>query len=146
MLKEIEAADATRLRAQNSNLEAIEKSLQDAVNALKERNTILEKERNALDVKLTSVKSKNNNLVDRVHELETSSAELREKVTVYDNCVEQRMKVVNDKFDKLYTDFVEMTLHLEEKFYPHLLTTISGRRWLLTHGMELAIVKCLNSL
>ncbi|GKC00595.1 hypothetical protein Tco_0986731 [Tanacetum coccineum] len=56
------------------------------------------------------------------------------------------MKVVNDKFDKLYTDFVEMTLHLEEKFYPHLLTTISGRMWLLTHGMELAIVKCLNSL
>nr|GFA46966.1 hypothetical protein [Tanacetum cinerariifolium] len=27
----------------------------------------------------------------------------------------------------------------------HLLTTISGRRWLLTYGMELAIVKCLNS-
>ncbi|GJV30386.1 hypothetical protein Tco_1386834 [Tanacetum coccineum] len=71
---------------------------------------------------------------------------------MYDNCMEQlekfqddRMKVVNDKFDKLYMDFVEMTLHLEEKFYPHLLTTISGRRWLLTHGMELTIVKCLNS-
>ncbi|GKG48127.1 hypothetical protein Tco_0510012, partial [Tanacetum coccineum] len=55
------------------------------------------------------------------------------------------MKVVNDKFDKLYTDFVEMALHLEEKFYPHLLTTIFGRRWLLTQGMELAITKCLNS-
>nr|GEW68257.1 hypothetical protein [Tanacetum cinerariifolium] len=32
-----------------------------------------------------------------------------------------------------------------QKFYPHLLTTISGCRWLLTHGMELAVVKCLNS-
>ncbi|GKF51498.1 hypothetical protein Tco_0147965 [Tanacetum coccineum] len=71
---------------------------------------------------------------------------------MYDNCMEQlvkfqddRMKIVNDKFDKLYTDFVEMTLHLEEIFYPHLLTTISGHKWLLTHGMELAIVKCLNS-
>ncbi|GJU47290.1 hypothetical protein Tco_1204556 [Tanacetum coccineum] len=174
LLREIEAAEATRLRAQTSNLEAVEKSLRDEVNALKERNTILEKEQNALDVKatdleasvvgkerdltdlnaqLTSVKSQNDNLVDRVHELETSSAELREKVTVYDNCMEQlekfqddQMKVVNDKFDKLYTDFVEMTLHLEEKFYLHLLTIISGRRWLLTHGMELAIVKCLNSL
>ncbi|GJX37174.1 hypothetical protein Tco_0250477 [Tanacetum coccineum] len=38
-----------------------------------------------------------------------------------------------------------MTLHLEEKFYPHLLTTISGCRCLLTHGMELVIAKCLNS-
>ncbi|GKG10257.1 hypothetical protein Tco_0339003, partial [Tanacetum coccineum] len=58
---------------------------------------------------------------------------------------DDRMKVVNDKFDKLYTEFVVMSLHLEGKFYPHLLTTISGRRWLLAHGMELAIVKCLNS-
>ncbi|GKE72362.1 hypothetical protein Tco_1534403 [Tanacetum coccineum] len=39
-----------------------------------------------------------------------------------------------------------MALHLEERFYPHLLTTISGRRWLLTHGMKLAITKCMNSL
>ncbi|GJX30600.1 hypothetical protein Tco_0238679, partial [Tanacetum coccineum] len=164
LLKEIEAAEATCLRAQTSNLEAVEKSLRDAVNALKERNTILEKEWNALDVKvrdlevlvvgkerdltdlnaqLTYVKFQNNNLVDRVHELEISSAGLREKVTVDDNCMEKlekfqddRMKVVNDKFDKLYTDFVKMTLHLEEKFYPHLLTTIS----------RTAIVKCLNSL
>nr|GEY31375.1 hypothetical protein [Tanacetum cinerariifolium] len=52
---------------------------------------------------------------------------------------------VNEKFDKLYVDFVDMALHLEEKFYPHLLTTISGRRWLLSHGMELAVVRCLNS-
>nr|GEW67706.1 hypothetical protein [Tanacetum cinerariifolium] len=38
-----------------------------------------------------------------------------------------------------------MALHLEERFYPHLLTTIFGRRWLLTHGIKLAISKCLNS-
>ncbi|GJS00799.1 hypothetical protein Tco_0317307 [Tanacetum coccineum] len=120
LLKETEAAEATHLCAQTSNLEAVEKSLRDEVNALKERNAILKKERNALDVKvidlealvvgkerdltdlnaqLTSVKSQNNNLVDRVHEREISSVGLQEKVTM----------------------------------------------WLLTHGMKLAIVKCLNS-
>ncbi|GJT23266.1 hypothetical protein Tco_0893203, partial [Tanacetum coccineum] len=105
-----------------------------------------------LDVVVTSVRSQNDNLVDQVHGLETSSAKLQEKVTVYENYMGQleifqyeRIKVMNDKFDKLYTDFVEMALHLEERFYPHLLTTISGRRWLLTHDMELAIAKCLNS-
>ncbi|GJX73747.1 hypothetical protein Tco_0312342 [Tanacetum coccineum] len=55
------------------------------------------------------------------------------------------MKEVNEKFDKLCANFVEMALHLEEKFYSRLLTTISGRRWLLTYGMQLAIAKCLNS-
>nr|GEU34433.1 transposase (putative), gypsy type [Tanacetum cinerariifolium] len=39
----------------------------------------------------------------------------------------------------------EMACHLEEKLYPHLLTTISGQRWLLTHGLKLVLVKCLNS-
>ncbi|GJX80143.1 hypothetical protein Tco_0328292 [Tanacetum coccineum] len=173
LLREAEAVEAIRLRAEASNFKAVEKSLLDEMNALKECNAILEKERNALDMKvteletlaagkereltdlnalITSVKSQNDNLVDRVHELETSSSGLQEKVTVYKNCMDQlekfqddRMKVVNDKFDKLYTDFVEMALHLEEKFYPHLVTTVSGRRWLLTHGMELAIVKCPNS-
>ncbi|GKG22329.1 hypothetical protein Tco_0387632, partial [Tanacetum coccineum] len=52
---------------------------------------------------------------------------------------------MNEKFNKLDADLVELALHLEERFYPHLLTTISGRRWLLTHGLELVIVKCLNS-
>ncbi|GJU87220.1 hypothetical protein Tco_1294766 [Tanacetum coccineum] len=122
-------AEAIRLCAEASNFETVEKSLRDEMNALKERNAILEKERNDLDVKvteletsaagkereltdlnalITSVKSQNDTLVDR-------------KVTVYQNCMEQlekfqddQMKVVNDK-------------------------------WLLTQGMELAIIKCLNS-
>ncbi|GJY75110.1 hypothetical protein Tco_0480226 [Tanacetum coccineum] len=170
LLREAEVAKAIRLHAKAFNFETVEKSLRDEANILKERNAILEKERSALDVKVTnleasavskdseltdlnalvtSVKSQNDILVDR---LEVSSSGLQEKVTVYDNCMEQlekfqddRMKVVNDKFDKLYTNFVEMALHLEEKFFPHLLTTIYSRRWLLTQGMELAITKCLNS-
>ncbi|GJY14949.1 hypothetical protein Tco_0385371 [Tanacetum coccineum] len=145
LLKEVEAAKAIRFRAEVSKFETIEKSLQGEVEALRERNTTLEKEKNDLDVKvtdlaasvavkerevadldtqLTSVKSQNDNLVDRVHELEVSSAGLQEKVKVYESCMEQlekfqdeQMKVINDKF---------------------------GRRWLLTHGMELAISKCLN--
>nr|GEV26979.1 hypothetical protein [Tanacetum cinerariifolium] len=108
------------------------------MDAVKEHNVVLEKERNALDVKvtdleasakgkerglidlnslLTFVKSQNDILVDQVHKLKVSSFGLQEK----------------------------MALHLEEKFYPYLLTTISERRWLLTQGVELAVVMCLNS-
>ncbi|GKB94698.1 hypothetical protein Tco_0980835 [Tanacetum coccineum] len=173
LLKEDEAAEAIRLRTEVSKFKAKEKYLRDETNALKERNAILENEWNALDMKvtdleastvgkkceladlkslITSVKSQNDILMDRVHELDTSFSRLQEKVTVYENCMEQlerfqddRMKVVNDKFDQLYTDFVDLALHLEEKFYPHLLTTISCHKWLLTQGMELAVVKCLNS-
>ncbi|GJX76519.1 hypothetical protein Tco_0323330 [Tanacetum coccineum] len=173
LLKEAEAAESIRLRAEASKFEVIEKSLQDEVKTLKDHNAALEKEKNDLGVKVadlaasvkvreqevvdldalvTSVKFQKDNLVDQVHKLETSSAKLQEKVAAYENCTEQlekfqdeQMKIVNERLDKLYVDFVEMALHLDEKLYPHLLTTISGRMWLLTHGMELAIAKCLNS-
>nr|GEW63469.1 reverse transcriptase domain-containing protein [Tanacetum cinerariifolium] len=88
LLKEAEAVEAIRLCAEASHFEVTEKSLWDEVNTLNGRNTILEKEHNALDVK-----SQNDDLADQVHELQDA-----------------QLKVVNDKFDKLYADFVEMTL------------------------------------
>ncbi|GJT84840.1 hypothetical protein Tco_1066557 [Tanacetum coccineum] len=173
LMKEAEAAEAIRLRAEVSKFEAAEKSLRDEMQVLKDRNTGLEKEKDKLDVKVanlaasvkvreqeaadldamvTSVRCQNDNLVDQVHRLETSSAGLQEKVAVYENSMSQlekfqdeRMAVVHEKFNKLDADFIETCLHLEEKFYPHLLTTITGRRWLLTYGMKLDVFKCLNS-
>nr|GEW96556.1 hypothetical protein [Tanacetum cinerariifolium] len=101
-LREAEATKALRLRAQASEHETCERPLQDETNALKKRNVILEKKRDALDVKVT--------------EVETSATGNERKLS-----------------------------DLNALFYPYLLTTISGRRWLLTHGMKLAINKCLKS-
>ncbi|GKA19233.1 hypothetical protein Tco_0699148 [Tanacetum coccineum] len=144
LLKEAEAVEAIRLRAKASKLEVVEKSLRDEAHVLKERNTTLEKEKGELEVKVAD-------LTASVKVKEQEVADLDAMVTSVksqnDNLVDQddKMKEVNDKFDKLYTDFFEMALHLEEKFYPHLLTTIFWHRWLLTHDMELAIAKYLNS-
>ncbi|GJU94788.1 hypothetical protein Tco_1319544 [Tanacetum coccineum] len=145
LLKEAEAAEAIRIHSEVSKFKVVEKSLRDKAQVLKECNTTLESEKGELEVKVadltasvkvreqevadlddvvTFVRSKNDNLVDQVHGLETSFTKLQEK---------------------LYYDFVEMALHMEERFYPYLLTTIFGRQWLLTHNMELAIAKCLNS-
>nr|GEW03913.1 transposase (putative), gypsy type [Tanacetum cinerariifolium] len=91
-------------------------------------------------------------LVSQVHELEVTCSGLRERLSEYENLTDQleefqdaQLKVVNDKVAKLDADLAGMACHLEEKFYPHLLTTISGRRWLLTHGLKLVLVKCLYS-
>nr|GEW39905.1 hypothetical protein [Tanacetum cinerariifolium] len=116
LLKEAKVAEFIRLRAEASNFEIVEKSLRDEANALKERNTILEKDWNALDMKVTGLEA------SVVHEPELSSFGLQEKVAVYEDCMGQldkfqddRVKEVNDKFDELYADFIEMDLHLEER-------------------------------
>ncbi|GJZ70236.1 hypothetical protein Tco_0633786 [Tanacetum coccineum] len=161
LLKEAEAAEAIRLRIEVFGFAVTEKSLRDEVNALNGRNLILEKERDAMDVKamdletvivgkerelsdsnaqLTCIKSHNDNLANQ-----RKSRRMRIAWSNLEISVRRRMKIVSDKLEKLDTDLVEMSLHLEEKFYPHLLTIIAGRRWLLTHGMELATIKCLHS-
>ncbi|GKD26865.1 hypothetical protein Tco_1233079, partial [Tanacetum coccineum] len=99
-----------------------------------------------------SLKSQNDSLVDQVHSLETKCFGLRDQVSGYEQLKEQikefqdaQINIVSDKMAKLEVGLIEMALHLKERFYPHLLTTISCRRWLLTHSIKLLVVKCLNS-
>nr|GEV62200.1 hypothetical protein [Tanacetum cinerariifolium] len=141
LIKEAETAEAVRHR--------------DEAQALKEHNTYLDKEKSELEIKVTDlaasvkvreqevadldvvvtfVKLQNDSLADQVHKLEVASSGFQKKLSHYEILTERleqfqdaHLKVVNDKLEKLYADFVDMSLHLEEKFYPHLLTTIFGR-------------------
>nr|GEY03544.1 hypothetical protein [Tanacetum cinerariifolium] len=122
LLKEAEAAEDIHLRADASNFEAIEKSIWDEVTALKGRNAILKKERDALDGKVTDLAA---SVTGKKRELTTLDSQL----TVH------KLEVVSSEFQEKLSNY----------FYPHLLTTIFGRRWLLTHGMELAVTKFLHS-
>ncbi|GJW98854.1 hypothetical protein Tco_0180662 [Tanacetum coccineum] len=135
-----ESVAVTQLRARVSSLESIEGSLRGEVASVKGYNDLLEQERTVLrlqvsnlestvaekdrelsdlEISSSSLRSQNQGLVSQVHELETSSARLREQLDLY----EENMK----------------------RFHPHLLNVVTGRRWLLTHGMKLLMAKCLNS-
>ncbi|GJY85941.1 hypothetical protein Tco_0499967 [Tanacetum coccineum] len=173
LLKETEAAEATCLRAQVSAAEATEKIHANEIDGLKQRNVALENEKNSLDgkvaelqasvstkdlelkdlnVAVSSLRSQKDGLIDQVHALETTRSSLRGQVLGYERLKEHikefqdaQINIINDKVAKLDADFLDMALHLEEKFYPRLLNTISGRRWLLTRGIKLVAIKCLNS-
>ncbi|GJZ59214.1 hypothetical protein Tco_0615030 [Tanacetum coccineum] len=171
--KEAEAAKVVRLRTQVSAFEFAEKVHTSELDTLKRKNVVLEDEKNSLkekvvelqslvsvkdrelkdvDAIVTSLKSQNDRLANQVRALEITCSGLREQLSGYENLTKRleefhnaEMKVVNKRVEKLDADLLEMACHLEEKFYPHLLTTISGRRWLLTHGLKLVLIKCLNS-
>ncbi|GKF29322.1 hypothetical protein Tco_0095664, partial [Tanacetum coccineum] len=68
LLREAKAVESIHLCVEASNFEVVERSLWDDTNTLKEHNAILEKERNALDVKVTefeaSAASKERELTD----------------------------------------------------------------------------------
>ncbi|GJV48506.1 hypothetical protein Tco_1438718 [Tanacetum coccineum] len=165
LVKEAKAAEAIRLRAEASKFEVVEKSLRaeaskfevvekslrDELESLKKRNITLEKEKSVLDVRVSdlaaTVKVKEQEATDSdamVTAVKLQNNKLADQEP-FDEFQDVQMRMVGDKLAKLEVDLSEMTLHFEEKFYPHLLTTIVGRRWLLTHGLKLFLIKCLNS-
>ncbi|GJS57709.1 hypothetical protein Tco_0652493 [Tanacetum coccineum] len=168
-----ESAEVTQLRAQVSGLEATENSLRGEVASAKDHNVLLEQECSSLKLKVTglestiaekdhelsdlgasssSLKSQNQSLVNQVHELEVSSADLREKLEMYEGILKQLEEFQDNLMGPLRTrlaeidaDFTRCCMRFQESFHPHLLNVVAGRRWLLTHGMKLLVVKCLNS-
>nr|GFB75542.1 hypothetical protein [Tanacetum cinerariifolium] len=56
-----------------------------------------------------------------------------------DDRVEKRCAELDARLDALSIDF-------DEELYPHMLTAIAGRRWVIGHGLRLAMMKCAESL
>ncbi|GJT02340.1 hypothetical protein Tco_0823509 [Tanacetum coccineum] len=46
---------------------------------------------------------------------------------------------------ELEAHVMDVSGRLEGEFYPAYLTTLAGRRWFLTHGIQLAMLKCIKS-
>ncbi|GJV58447.1 hypothetical protein Tco_1459452 [Tanacetum coccineum] len=65
--------------------------------------------------------------------------------TVNHGHTDLREKLEMTKLAKIDADFTRCCMRFQESFHPHLLNVVAGRRWLLTHGMKLLVVKCLNS-
>ncbi|GJX82645.1 hypothetical protein Tco_0332126 [Tanacetum coccineum] len=147
--------------------------LRGEVASTKEHNGLLEQECGSLKLKVTSLesiiaekdrelsdlgasssslRSQNQSLVNQVHELETSSTDLREKLEMYEGSMKRLeefqdnlMRPLETRLAEIDADFTRCCMRFQESFHPHLLNVVAGRRWLLTHGMKLLMAKCLNS-
>nr|GEU46391.1 hypothetical protein [Tanacetum cinerariifolium] len=71
----------------------------------------------------------------QVTEEEKLKAAFEEFKQYEDNWVEERCAEIDACLDTLSIDF-------DEELYPHMLTAIAGRRWVIGHGLRLAVMKC----
>nr|GEW34221.1 reverse transcriptase domain-containing protein [Tanacetum cinerariifolium] len=70
---------------------------------------------------------------------ETLKADFEEYKQRQDQLVEQRCTEMDARLDALSIDF-------DEELYPHMLTAIADRRWVIGYGLRLALMKCAESL
>nr|GEX40457.1 hypothetical protein [Tanacetum cinerariifolium] len=104
-----------------------------------------------LSIKAASLESDKDKLIDQVPTLEGTCFGLRDEVMGYKMFKEQveavqnvHVKALSDRVAGLDAELMGMALHLDEEFYPRFLTTIAGRRWILSRGVKLVVMKCLQ--
>nr|GEW14870.1 hypothetical protein [Tanacetum cinerariifolium] len=78
-------------------------------------------------------------LQQQVSREETLKAAFEDYKRQQDQMVEQRCAEMDARLDALSIDF-------DEELYPHMLTAIAGRRWVIGHELRLAMIKYAKSL
>ncbi|GJU27254.1 hypothetical protein Tco_1165875 [Tanacetum coccineum] len=133
------------LRNRTKNLETLLEAEADMKKAAEAKNAELTKELESLRVWFLDLQVNNNQLSQQVSNLQaqiTGEEEIKaafEQFKKYeDDRVEQRCAEIYACLDKLSVDF-------DEELYLHMLTAIPGRRWVIGHGLRLAVMKCAES-
>ncbi|GJU15525.1 hypothetical protein Tco_1143491, partial [Tanacetum coccineum] len=130
--KEAETAEVVRLRDQVSSLSG-EKSALTAEVACIEAGT-----------KITSLASERDRLASEVF---LYAWGFKDFMGNTGNSASQRLaQELYNRVAKLEAHMMDVSGRLEGEFYLTYLTLLAGRRWLQTHGIQLALLKCLKSI
>ncbi|GJQ89256.1 hypothetical protein Tco_0000395 [Tanacetum coccineum] len=91
---------------------------------------------------ITSLTSERDRLTSEVSTLHTAFQDFKEKAEAQQ--VEQA-QVLYNRVSELEAHVMDVSGRLEGEFYPAYLTTLAGRRWFLTCGIQLVVLKCFKS-
>ncbi|GKD63216.1 hypothetical protein Tco_1305324, partial [Tanacetum coccineum] len=91
---------------------------------------------------ITSLTSERDRLTSEVSTLHTTFQDFKEKAEAHQ---EEQAQVLYNRVAELEAHVIDVYGRLEGEFYPAYLTTLAGRRWFLTYGIQLAVLKCLKS-
>ncbi|GJU21185.1 hypothetical protein Tco_1154527, partial [Tanacetum coccineum] len=124
--KETESAEVLRLRDQVSVLAADKSFLSAEVSALK--SAVSQKD---TDISLLDSCA----FITSVSTLHSAFRDFKEKMEAQQEAQAQELY---NRVAELEAHVMDVSGRLEGEFYPAYLTALAGRRWLLTHGIELA--------
>ncbi|GKB71703.1 hypothetical protein Tco_0933115, partial [Tanacetum coccineum] len=137
--------EVNSLQNRTKNLKTLLEAEVDMKKAAEAKNAELAKELDSLCVQFSDLQVSNNQLAEQVLNLQAQvtgeekiKAAFEEFKKYEDDKVEQRCAEMGARLDKLSVDF-------DEELYPHMLTAIAGRRWVIGHGLRLSVMKCAES-
>ncbi|GJW64220.1 gypsy type transposase [Tanacetum coccineum] len=138
--KEAEAAKVIRLRDQVSSLSGEKSALTAEVSVLKMTVTQKDHDISLLDSRAACLVSTLDDA--KVSSLHAGFQDFKEKMEIQQK--EQAQELFN-RVAELEAHVMDVSGRLEGEFYPGYLTTLAGKRWLLTHGIQFVFLKCFKS-
>ncbi|GJY09718.1 hypothetical protein Tco_0377903 [Tanacetum coccineum] len=91
---------------------------------------------------ISTLTSERDGLASKVSTLHYAFCDFKKKMEAQQ---EAQAQVLYNRVAELEAHVMDVSGRLEGEFYPAYLTALAGRRWLLTHEVKLAMVKCLKS-
>nr|GEV36194.1 hypothetical protein [Tanacetum cinerariifolium] len=124
------------------NLEALLEAETDMKKTAEAKKAELGKELENLRALILDLQVSNDRLSQQVSTLQAQvtgeeklKAAFKEFKQYEDDRLEKRCAEMDARLDALRIDF-------DEELYPHMLTVIAGHRWVIGHGLRLAVMKC----
>ncbi|GJV08899.1 hypothetical protein Tco_1346555 [Tanacetum coccineum] len=141
--KEAESAEVVRFRDQVSSLSGEKSALTAEVSALTVTTRMPSGLYRGRGLSLSSLAFlERDRLSSEVSSLRAGFKDFKEKMEIQQ---EEQAQELYIRVAELEAHVMDVSGHLEGEFYPTYLTLLAGRRWLLTHGIQLALLKCLKS-
>ncbi|GKC42350.1 hypothetical protein Tco_1060072 [Tanacetum coccineum] len=137
--KETESAEVLRLRDQkDTDISLLDSRSSYLKSALDDSQAACGEARNLI----SPLSSERDGLASEVSTLHSAFRDFKENMEAQQ---EEQAQELYNRVAELEAHVMDVSGRLEGEFYPAYLTVLAGRRWLLTHGMELVMVKCLKS-
>nr|GEZ50225.1 hypothetical protein [Tanacetum cinerariifolium] len=138
-----------RIQARESeikNLEALLETKAGMKRAAEEKSVGLSQELERMRAQFSELRVSNERLSQQVDALQQQVSEEEALKAAFEDYKRQQDQMVEQRCAEMDARLDAMSIDFDEELYPHMLTAIAGRRWVIWHGLRLAMMKCAESL
>ncbi|GKE00833.1 hypothetical protein Tco_1388816 [Tanacetum coccineum] len=146
-IKSLRAVDSEvqGLRNQTSNLKTLLEAEADMKKVAEAKNAELSKELESLHTQFLDLQVDNNQLYQQVSDLQAQVTGEEKKKAAFEEFKKYKDERVSSQCAEMDARLDALSIDFDEELYPHMLTAIVGRRWVIGHGLRLAVMKCAES-
>nr|GFB88516.1 hypothetical protein [Tanacetum cinerariifolium] len=128
------------------SLEALLETEADMKRAAEEKSAGLSQELERMRAQFSELQVSNERLSQQVDVLQQQVSGEKTLKAAFEDYKRQQDQMVEQRCAEMDAHLDAMSIDFDEELYPHILTAIAGRMWVIGHGLRLATMTCAESL